>query len=729
MINLNFYRIILSLMLFIAGSSFGKELLINGGFETGIAEDDKAPSFNCKGWRRELWKEEALNSWLTDGKLDWPVGSDNKAIEYRWGATSIYQYFSARDAEKYLFSVDYLIPGSNESRWQPRIEVQWFDSNNKQIGSTVTIAETDNTTATIKKWTALSGSATAPAETAYGKIKLNVNNRGSGAYFQKTYMDNASVTGAAGTNNLPVSFINTPYALTLKPIFESSTYSDSLTNYADDNDNDKLTFTKDCGPHWLTINPDGTMKGTPDFSDSGDNKLVVTVTDGCGSYDTATIILPVTGLLRPANIFDDDMLFQRNAEIPVWGKALKNKPVTVSIGNGKTVKSTSDNNGDWAVTLPAMSASTNGPLQMTISSGKRRFTLKNLLVGDVWFCSGQSNMDWLLKNNIIGGKEEIASADYQNLRYVKTPQTKSKTPWTELNARAQWQACSPDTAGDFSAVAYYFGKNLVKETGIPIGLINSSQGGTRIENWTHGLLPQNSVTFYNSRVLPYTRMHITGAIWYQAEANIKDGHLYTAKMETLVREWRQAWSQGNFPFYYVQLAPNNYRGDAIYKLPEMWAAQTAALDTIPNSGMAVINDVGDITNIHPKNKAPVGRRLALLALHGIYDQTGLVYSGPMLRSVSRNGSQLQLSFNHVGSGLTSRDGKPLNWFEVAGKNKEYLPATATIDGSTVLVSAPSIANPEYVRFAWNEIAEPNLMNKDGLPANSFPATQAENTIR
>ena len=723
--NYIFHRTLLCIMLLTAGNSFGKELLINGDFEIGIAEDDKAPSFSCKGWRRELWKEEVLNSWLTDGKLDWPVGSDNKALEYRWGATSIYQYFSAKAAEKYLFSVDYLIPGSNESRWQPRIEVQWFNSDNKQIGTTVTVAETDNTTAPIKKWVKLSGSATAPPQTAYAKIKLNMNNRGAGAYFQKTYLDNASVTGTPGTNNLPVSFISTPYALTLKPIFESSPYRDSLTNYADDKDDDKLTFTKVSGPQWLTINPDGIMKGTPEFSDSGDNHLTVTVTDGRGSSDTAEIILPVTGLLRPANIFDDDMLFQRNAEISVWGKALKNKPVTVSMGNGKTVKTASDNNGDWALTLPARPASTNGPLEMTITSGSRQFTLKNLLVGDVWFCSGQSNMDWLLKNNIIGGEEEIASADYPNLRYVKTPQTKSKTPWTELNARAQWKVCSPETAGDFSAVAYYFGKNLVIDTGIPIGLINSSQGGTRIENWTHGLLPQKSVTFYNSRVLPYTRMPITGAIWYQAESNIKDGHLYTAKMETLVREWREAWSQGDFPFYYVQLAPNNYGGDAIYKLPEMWAAQTAALDIIPNSGMAVINDVGDITNIHPKNKAPVGKRLALLALHGTYGQTNLVYSGPMLRSVSRKNSRLQLSFDHVGSGLISRDGQPLNWFEVAGTNKEYVTATAIIDGNTVLVSAPSIANPEYVRFAWNETAEPNLMNKEGLPANSFPATQPE----
>lgn len=694
------------------------ELLINGDFEVGTPAEDKSASFVCKGWRRLLWKENEPNSWLTNGVRDWQIGKGNQALEYRWGATSIYQHFSVLAGENYQFSVDYLNPGRPDSRWQPRIQVEWLDAADNVIGQVMTMVEADYATAPVKTWNTLGGSAAAPANTVYGRVLLNVNNKGSGQYFQRTYLDNASVRGVPGTHNLPVSFVSSPYDLTLDAVFESKPFNDSLTNYADDKDDGRLIFRRLSGPGWLTMEPDGTMSGTPQFADAGDNKLVVKVEDGGGSSETRTLTLPVIGFLRLGHLFDGDMVLQRDARIPVWGKAVANEPVRVRVSTGESASTTADADGDWAVTLPAMKATTSGSITMSVASGTRDLQLSNLLVGDVWFCSGQSNMSWPLAHTDRSA-EEIASARYPNLRLVETPETQDSTPWTDLDAGATWRECSPETVGDFSAVAYYFAKKLQADLKIPIGLIHSSQGGTRIENWATSLLPAGSGTLYNSRVHLYTRMSVKGVLWYQAEANIADGRLYTAKMQTLVSDWRKAWGGEDVPFYYVQLAPFNYRGDAVYQLPELWAAQTAAMNLIPNSGMAVINDLGNVDNIHPRNKAPVGERLALWALYGTYGQKDLVHAGPMAKRVTREGAQLRVSFDHVGSGLASRDGQPLAWFEVAGADQAYVPATATIAGDSVLVSTPGVTKPEWVRFAWHETAEPNLMNIEGLPANSF----------
>jgi sialate O-acetylesterase len=704
--------------LVIAAPALGKELLVNGDFEIGTPQDDKSATFVCKAWRRLLWKETLPNSWLTSGKLDRPVGNDNQALEYRWGATSVCQYFIATAEETYQFSVGYLNPGRPDSRWQPRIQVEWRAADNTVIGQPVTVAEADYTTAPTKTWNTIDGNAVAPANTVYGRVLLNVNNKGSGQYFQKTYLDNASVRGVPGTHNLPVSFASSPYDMALDAIPESKPFADSLANYADDKDGDVLTFTRLRGPTWLTVESDGSMRGTPRFASAGDNQLVVKVEDGRGSSETRTLTLPVIGFLRLGNLFDDDMVLQRNAPIPVWGKAVANAPVRVCMSTGESASTTASTHGDWAVTLPAMKVTTSGSVAMSVISGTRKFQLSNLLVGDVWLCSGQSNMSWPLVNT-DGSKEEIASAGNSNLRVVTTPDTRGSTPWADLEKRAVWQSCDPDVAGAFSAVGYYFGKNLQAELTIPIGLIVSAQGGSRIESWSKTLASRQSPILYNARVHPYTRMPIKGAIWYQAEANIKDGPAYTAKMQSLVSDWRKVWGSGDFPFYFVQLAPFDYRGDAVFQLPELWAAQTAAMDLIPNSGMVVISDIGNLGNIHPTNKAPVGERLARWALHGTYGKKALVHSGPTVKEVARAEGRLRVTFDSTGSGLASRDGQALTWFEVAGADQVYVPATATLDGDSVVVGASGVAEPQWVRFAWHETATPNLMNAEGLPANSF----------
>jgi len=704
--------------LVIAAPALGKELLVNSDFEIGTPQDDKSDTFVCKAWRRLLWKETLPNSWLTSGKLDRPVGNDNQALEYRWGATSVCQYFRATARETYRFSVGYLNPGRPDSRWQPRIQVEWRTADNSVIGQLLTVAEADYATAPAKTWNTIDGSTVAPANTAYGRVLLNVNNKSSGQYFQKTYLDNASVRGVPGTHNLPVSFASSPYDMALDAISESRPFEDSLADYADDKDGDVLTFTRLRGPTWLTVESDGSMRGTPRFAHAGDNQLVVKVEDGRGSSETRTLTIPVIGFLRLGNLFDDDMVLQRDTPIPVWGRAVANQPVRVLMSTGESANTTASADGDWAVTLPAMKVTTSGSVALSVISGTREFQLSNLLVGDVWLCSGQSNMSWPLVNT-DGSKEEIASAQNSNLRVVTTPDTRGSTPWANLDERAVWQPCRPEVAGDFSAVGYYFGKYLQAGLSIPIGLIVSSQGGSRIESWSKTLASRQSPILYNARIHPYTRMPIKGAIWYQAEANIKDGSAYTAKMQSLVSDWRKVWGGHDFPFYFVQLAPFDYRGDAVFQLPELWAAQTAAMKLIPNSGMAVINDVGNLGNIHPQNKAPVGERLARWALHGTYDKKALVHCGPIVKEVTRAGGQLRVTFDSIGSELASRDGQALTWFEVAGADQVYVPATAALDGDSVVVGASGVAEPQWVRFAWHETAVPNLMNAEGLPANSF----------
>ena len=705
--------------LFLQPTANGAELLINGDFSLGAPQDDKPSTFEAKGWRRLLWEPTAWNSWLTDGTRDHSVGKGNQALEFRWGATSICQYFSAKAGETYTFSVDVLNPSNPDNRWQPRIQVEWLNVSGKTIGDPVTVAEAENATSPARKWYPLSGAAMAPGGIAYARLLLNVNNRSDGPYFQKIYMDNASVIGQPGMHNLPVSFVCAPYDLELASIPERSAYRDSLTNYADDKDGDTLTFSLVKGPKWLTVSPDGSMSGTPCFDDAGDNKLHVRVEDGRGSSDECVLTLPVVGHLRLANLFDDDMALQRGAEIPVWGKAVADSSVTVRMTTGETTRTVADGNGDWHVTVPAMSATPQGAVCMIVTSGERRLVLENLLVGEVWVCSGQSNMAWPLRNT-DDSEAAIAAANHPNVRLVTTPQTQASEPWQDLEVRAAWQPCTPKTVERFSAVGYFFGRALERELKVPIGLISSSQGGARIEKWAAHLERDGAKTFYNSRIYPYMRMPIKGAIWYQGEANRGDGASYTEKMKTLVSDWRKGWGIKDLPFYFVQLAPFNYKDDAVYQLPEMWAAQADAAKRIPHTGMAVINDIGNPANIHPTSKNPVGERLARLALHGAYGCTDVVPCGPIARSVSREGASLRVEFDHVGSGLASRDGQSLNWFEVAGADGAFVNAAATIECPSVSVRVPdNVLEPTTVRFAWHEIAEPNLVNKEGLPAGAF----------
>ena len=393
-------------------------------------------------------------------------------------------------------------------------------------------------------------------------------------------------------------------------------------------------------------------------------------------------------------------------------------------------------------------------------------------------------MEWTV-NNCDNAQQEKDGAAYPRIRHIQIPKRPAGFPQDDVDAR--WTVCSPATVGNYTAVGYFFGRFLHQELDVPIGLVHSSWGGTRIEPWTppcgfaavpaladilqqvqltdpadgtyqrrltaylndlDGWLetarqalaqktplqpapaypvelkpltePQQPTTLYNGMIKPLVPYAIRGAIWYQGESNHTEGMLYYEKMKALIAGWREVWGEGDFPFYYVQIAPFQYGDESATILPIFWEAQAKALD-IPNTGMAVIHDVGNLNDIHPRNKQDVGKRLALIALAKTYGRDKVVFSGPTYKAFSVDGDKLRVTFENVGSGLVSRDGLPLTRFEIIGEDTDFVPATAEIDGDSVVLSSAEVKKPVALRFAWHKLAEPNLANKEGLPAVPFRA--------
>ena len=652
---------------------------------------------------------------------------------------------------------------------------------------------------------------------------------------------------------------------------------------------------------------------------------------------------------RMACIFTDHMVLQRDQPLPVWGWAAPGRAVTVEVGP-HSARTRTNAEGRWRLTLPPLESG-KGPLTMTVKAGDETIRLTDILVGEVWLCSGQSNMEMTVYQS-ADGKAEIKAADHPNIRLFDIPRPTTLASDPQDDVVGQWQACSPETIGDFSAVGYYFGREIHQSVDVPVGLISASWGGTIIETWTRQeeisripgmteriaeaqdihrdptVVPQdmtakekraaeifradfkekaeykiafkasveraaksrqafnearandelarkmtspdldlsswktmeipnrwgeaglpdfrgmvwfrktidvpaswagknlvlhldriyegdvtwfngeqvgataitnyynprvysipanlvkagaNTITvrvtdtfrprgmsgkadamalcvagsektdriglagpwrykpsvqlfaslpypddqvnhptlLYNTMINPLVPFAIRGITWYQGENNHGDGMLYFDKMQALIQSWRNVFLRPDAPFYYVQIAPYRYGGDMVeYTLPELWEAQTAALD-IPYTGMAVISDIVITNWLHPANKQDVGKRLALWALAKDYGQDDLVYSGPLYKSMAIEGSKIRLSFDHVGSGLASRDGKPLDWFLIADENGRFVKAQAVIEGNTIVVSSDAIAKPTAARFAWHQEAVPNLINKEGLPAGPF----------
>ena len=428
-------------------------------------------------------------------------------------------------------------------------------------------------------------------------------------------------------------------------------------------------------------------------------------------------------------LIGDHMVLQQGKPVPIWGWADKGEEVTVTVDNQKQTTKAGDN-GCWKVTLKKMKPGK--PLEMTIKgSSGNSITLKNILVGEVWVCSGQSNMEMGI-GMCNDAQQEIAAANYPEIRLFLVTKAKAEQPATDV--QATWAPCSPQSVaaggwGGFSAAAYYFGREINKELKVPIGLIDTAWGGTPAEFWTsRKALEANPVLkplaqgeascLYNGQLAPLIPYAIQGAIWYQGESNLQRAFEYRTLFPAMIANWRADWGQGDFPFGFVQLAPYRYNDQDPANFAELCEAQFMTLKKVPNTGMAVTLDIGDVKDIHPRNKQDVGKRLALWALAQVYHKK-LVYSGPIYKSMTARGKQIKLQFDHCGGGLSTSDGKPPADFTIAGADQKFLPAKAEISGNTIIVSNDEIAAPVAVRYAWYDTAQPNLINKEKLPASSF----------
>jgi len=466
--------------------------------------------------------------------------------------------------------------------------------------------------------------------------------------------------------------------------------------------------------------------------------------------------------IRLPRIFGSHMVLQRDAPIPVWGWAGPGETVTASIAE-ISVRATANAAGEWKTALPPLPAG--GPYVMSVagSSTSSAVALDDVLIGEVWLCSGQSNMEMGVRL-CRDADAEIAAANYPRIRLFRTPKRFAATPQRDIRptrGAGEWKQCTSETIaedgwGGFSASAYFFGRDIHRALDVPVGLIEAAWGGSVIQTWTppegFALVPalkdeyervlaaddvaksatsslgsepprprdhQDAAAVYDAMIHPIRPFALRGAIWYQGESNIDDGALYTDRMKALIGGWRQVWGQGDFPFYYVQIAPCRRGRDPTIE-PLFWEAQAAA-QSVANTGMVVTNDIGDLASRHPTDKQDVGKRFALWALAKTYGEN-VACRGPTFRSFVVEGDSLRVTFDDVGAGLETRDGMPPAWFETIDADVGgFVAADARIEGDSVVLSAPGVARPVAVRFAWSMLAQPNLENSDGLPAGAFRA--------
>ena len=428
--------------------------------------------------------------------------------------------------------------------------------------------------------------------------------------------------------------------------------------------------------------------------------------------------------LKPNALFSDNAVLQQKVNVPVWGTADSADKVTVSIAGQDASATPKD--GKWRVELAPINAG--GPYAMTITQGNEKVELKNILVGEVWICGGQSNMQWALKQS-EGGSEAIATAGNDKIRLFTVPRRGADAP--ESNVSGNWTAAAPDTVGDFSAVGYFFGRDLQKQLAVPVGLISSNVGGTAAEQWmskesidSHPELkdmskPQGASMLYNAMIAPLAPYDIAGVIWYQGESNAGRAYQYRTLLPAMVKNWRDTFGQGDFPFLIVQIAPY----EAIVKEPSdsVWAeirdAQLHVSQNVPKTALIVTTDVGDEKDIHPRKKEPVGNRLALAARALVYGEQ-VEYSGPKFENMTVDGDKAILRFTHATGGLVARGG-PLSGFTIAGEDKKFHTAEARIVGNTVVVTSDKVTKPVAVRYGWAAYPVVNLCNGDDLPASPF----------
>ena len=465
--------------------------------------------------------------------------------------------------------------------------------------------------------------------------------------------------------------------------------------------------------------------------------------------------------VRLPALFSDHMMLQRERPVRVWGKAAPGETVTVRLP-GQTATATADDDGRWSLFLDPMKAG--GPHELTVQ-GQNTVTLKDVLVGDVWIGSGQSNMQWTVQKSNEAEKE-IAAAQDPQIRLFRVALKSSDVPLEDVEG--EWMVCTPESVKGFSAVGYFFSRELHQHLKAPIGFIQSAWGGTPADSWISqpaiaadpslisvfsdwaqsmeaypsamdryarmlakweadgktGNRPQPPIGpghhytpggLYNAMIAPLTPFAIKGATWYQGENNSgkNRSYVYRRLFPAMIQDWRNRWGQGDFPFLWAQLANFKTKG----QWPELQEAQSMTLQ-LANTGQAVINDIGNPADIHPRNKQDVGKRLALAARAVAYGEK-LTYSGPVFRQITSEGSALRVWFDHTGKGLAVRGGGELRGFTIAGADGKFIPAQAKIEGTAILVMSPEVKKPVHARYAWDSDPDANLTNQEGLPASLF----------
>ncbi len=430
------------------------------------------------------------------------------------------------------------------------------------------------------------------------------------------------------------------------------------------------------------------------------------------------------------NIFSNHMVLQRNAEVLLWGWGAPNETVKVYTGwDRQTYELKTGVDAKWSFTVRTLEAG--GPFQIRFSGASNEVVLEDVLIGEVWLCSGQSNMEWSANSGIDNAASEIAMANYPDIRLFTVAKRTSKSEQEDVSGT--WEACTPETMADFSAAAYFFSRRLRGELNVPIGMVDASWGASSAEVWTPShvfkdepdlaksaekIRPNKWVSvepssLYNAMIAPLHPYKIAGALWYQGESNTANGERYQKLFTTMITSWRAVWGY-NFPFYYVQIAPYQYGG------PEEGVVvrnqQRKSLE-LPDTGMVVTSDIATVDDIHPQNKQDVGLRLANIALKEHYKVVDMEVYGPLFREIKIEGSKVAVYFDHA-NGLKSKT-KKITQFEVAAADGVFYPAKAKIKDDMVVVSSKKVKEPTQVRFAWGNTKLASLFNSAGLPASSF----------
>ena len=482
----------------------------------------------------------------------------------------------------------------------------------------------------------------------------------------------------------------------------------------------------------------------------------------------AVLAQVATANIKVPALIADNMVLQQNTKAALWGWASAGEEVSITTSwNNKTIRVITDASGKWTTYVKTIKAG--GPYIINFK-GSNNITITNVLLGEVWLASGQSNMEFFMAKTrsssytgVLNYEEEIKAANYPLIRQIDVANKNAAEPQQDF--KGTWKICTPQNADTFSAVAFYFALQVHKATGFPIGIINSTWGGTTAESWTKKEVLENDNNFkvvvdryndavkdypkaienynaalnkwkldsskakptapvrpnpdkapyrlYNAMIAPLAPYTLKGVIWYQGESNADRAYQYRRLFPAMIANWRNDFKNDKLPFYFVQISPHRSQN------AEIREAQLLTYRNVKNTGMVVTTDNGDSLDIHPRNKKLVGERLSLWALNNEYGKKNIVTSGPLYKSMKIKGDKIEVEFDFTGDGLVTKDGTELKEFTIAGDDEKFVPAKAIMKGNKVEVWSDAVTKPVAVRFAWRNIPNPNLFNKAGLPASPF----------